>query len=232
MADKPKANDGQDASATVTARVGSLRDFRPLQRNPNRHTQRGLKALESSIDSAGYVTPLTVAADGESLDGAARLEVAYDRLGEEAIVVEHDGRRPVVMVRTDIPNAETETARRIIYAANRVAELDLDWDEDVVEIDLEAGFSLDGLWEPEEQEALLFGDGRADYEFLENLGASPGVNETHGLGTDKSGGGPQGFPLAIVLQRDDLARWQAWKEDQGVRGDTDAFLALLEKIGG
>lgn len=128
----------------------SKRDIRPLQKNPNRHTQRGLRELERSVQEDGWVAPVTVAADGESLDGAARLEVAADVMPVEPLVIEHDGTRPVVMVRTDIPDSNDPKARRIVYRANRVAELDLDWDAEVLAGDVEAGLNLEGLWEPKE----------------------------------------------------------------------------------
>lgn len=207
----------------VKVEIRKLSEFRPLQHNPNRHTPRGLKALEDAMQEVGYVAPLTVAADGESLDGAARLEVSYEHLGDEAIVVEHDGTRPVVMVRTDVPNASTPIAKRIIYGANRVAELDLDWDFEQIEGDLAAGLDLSGLWDSEEWAAVT----RAEFSFLEGMA---------GEGDEKDGdgpkGGPAGYPLAIVLQRDELARWQAWKEGQGVRDDRTAFLVMLTEAGG
>lgn len=134
----------------------SRRQIRPLVRNPNKHTPRGLRELERSVREDGWVAPITVAADGESLDGAARLEVAADVMsGIEPIVVEHDGKRPVVMVRTDIPNAETPEARRIAYRANRVAELDLDWDVEQLGADLAAGLDLLGLWDEREFDGLV-----------------------------------------------------------------------------
>jgi hypothetical protein len=130
------------------------RQVRPLAKNPNRHTQRGLRELERSVREDGWVAPVTVAADGESLDGAARLEVAADVMPVEPLVVEHDGTRPVVMVRTDIPDSTTPMARRIIYRANRIAELDLDWDPEVLAADVAGGLDLTGLWDDAELKAL------------------------------------------------------------------------------
>jgi len=115
-----------------TIRTGKLSDFRPTLRNPNAHTKRGLEQLEDSMAEDGYVAPMTVAADGESLDGSARMEVAFDKFGDDAIVLEHDGTRPVVMVRTDVPDATTRQAKRIITRANQVAAVDLAWDVDVM----------------------------------------------------------------------------------------------------
>lgn len=130
-----------------TIRTGKLSDFRPTLRNPNAHTKRGLVLLEESMEEDGYVAPMTVAADGESLDGSARMEVAFEKFGDDAIVVEHDGTRPVVMVRTDIPAADTRQAKRIITRANQVGAVDLAWDADVmVDWKMEDETVFDGIF--------------------------------------------------------------------------------------
>lgn len=118
-----------------------LADFRPLVVNPNRHTQQGLGQLEAAMDRQGYVAPMTAAADGTVLDGNARLEKSATKFpGVEPIIVRHDGTRPVVMIRTDISDADVPLARDIIVSANRVAHVDLDMDPDVLR-----AFAADGL---------------------------------------------------------------------------------------
>lgn len=120
--------------AGARAREPKLSDFRPATRNANRHTERGIGLLDQAMARDGYVAPITVAADGEALDGSARLERAFERFPDaEPIVVEHDGTRPVVMVRTDIPHAQTVQAHRIALAANRIAQVDLEWDGAMLE---------------------------------------------------------------------------------------------------
>lgn len=123
-----------------------LTDFRPATRNANKHTQRGLRELEKAVQEDGWVAPVTVAADGESLDGSARLEVAADKFDDNVLVVHHDGTKPVVMVRDDIDDAQSVQARRIALRANRIAQLDLDWDPDVMLADLDAGVDFEGLF--------------------------------------------------------------------------------------
>jgi len=139
----------------VTPKDGQIQSFRPLQNNPNAHTQRGLGMLAASVQEDGWVAPLTVAADGESLDGAARLEVASDKFGDDVLVVEHDGTRPIVMVRTDIPDASVPIAKRIIYRANRVAEVNLSWDAQQIVADLDAELDLSGMFYEEELLGIL-----------------------------------------------------------------------------
>jgi len=121
----------------------SLADFRPLGegRNPNKHTPQGLGQLEAAMDRQGYVAPMTAAADGSILDGNARLEKAATKFpGVAPLVVAHDGTRPVIMIRTDIASADDPLARDIIVAANRIAEVDLDYDLGVLR-----EFAVDGL---------------------------------------------------------------------------------------
>lgn len=147
--------------------MSHLTTFRPATRNANKHTQRGLKVLQDSMRAVGYTEPMVAAADGEMLSGSARLESVADVFGldVEPIIVESDGTRPVVHVRTDIPNAQTSEAQRIAVSANRVAELDLSWDVEVL-AGLDADV-LEDLWTPEELSDLAnktFGPDFKEYD--------------------------------------------------------------------
>ncbi len=131
----------------MTKRVS---DFRPARRNANRHTARGLGALQASIESDGWIGAMTTAADGEMIAGSARIETAAQVFGVDAepIVVESDGTRPIVVVRKDIPTAADPRAVRLGLADNRVAELSLDWDPEVL-CSFDAA-TLEPLWSPKE----------------------------------------------------------------------------------
>ena len=127
-----------------------VKDFRPASRNANKHTARGMGALQRSIQSDGWIGAMTTAADGEMIAGSARIETVAQVFGTDAepIVVETDGTRPVLVVRTDIPNADDIRAQRLALADNRVHEIDMSWDVEVL-----AGFDADvigELWTPEE----------------------------------------------------------------------------------
>lgn len=127
-----------------------VKDFRPARVNANKHTARGMGALQKSIQSDGWIGAMTTAADGEMIAGSARIETVAQVWGTDAepIVVESDGTRPVLVVRTDIPNADDKRAQRLALADNRVQEMDLTWDVEVL-----AGFGADvlgELWTPDE----------------------------------------------------------------------------------
>lgn len=131
--------------------------FVPQRRNANRHSQRGLGSLEASMRKHGYVAPMTAAADGEIIDGSARLETVANVFDDDVLVVEHDGTKPVIMVRTDIKSADTPEARAISIAANRVAELNLAWDAQILLEDLASGVDFSGIFDQEELDAMLAG---------------------------------------------------------------------------
>lgn len=127
-----------------------VKDFRPASRNANKHTARGMSELQKSVQSNGWIGAMTTAADGEMIAGSARIETAAQVFGVDAepIVVETDGRRPIIVKRTDIATADDPRAQALALSDNRVAELDLSWDVEVL-----AGFdaeTLDGLWTADE----------------------------------------------------------------------------------
>jgi len=100
------------------------------RQNANRHTERGLELLDRSIERDGWIGAITVAADGETFDGSARIEVGKDF--DNAIIVESDGTKPIIHRRIDIPNADDPRAVRLGVAANRIPQVDLEWDASVL----------------------------------------------------------------------------------------------------
>lgn len=109
-----------------------LTDFKKQRKNANKHTQRGLELLDKSITKNGWIGAMTAAADGEIFDGSARLETVESVLPADPIVVETDGKRPIIIKRTDIKKASDPKAVRLALEANRIAQVDLNWDVDVL----------------------------------------------------------------------------------------------------
>jgi len=96
-----------------------LSALRPQSKNVNLHNPRGLAALYKSIRRDGLIGGITVAADGESFDGSARLEtVAQARPGVKVKVVDTTGDTLLVNRRVDIPHADDPRAKRLGYVAN------------------------------------------------------------------------------------------------------------------
>lgn len=133
----------------------NINQIKPQRANANRHTPRGMKTLEDSIQRDGWIGAITVAADHETFDGSARLEVGAATGFEDAIVVRSDGSKPVIHIREDIPSADDPRAKRLGIAANRVAQLNLEWSPEVIAELASEGDVLDGLFSDQELTDLL-----------------------------------------------------------------------------
>lgn len=120
-------------SGIEVATLAKLTDVQPTRRNANKHTQRGMGMLEQSIKRDGWIGAITTAADRETFDGDARTHVGVASGFEDAIWVDSDGTKPVIVRRIDIPSADDPRAKRLGVAANRVPQVDLSWDVDVLE---------------------------------------------------------------------------------------------------
>jgi hypothetical protein len=107
--------------------------FIPQRKNANKHTLHGTRLLEKSITTDGFIDAQTAAADGEMISGTARLELSAEKFADvEPIIVESDGTRPVIVVRTDIPNLNDPRAKRLSIAANQIAHTDWNPDGDLL----------------------------------------------------------------------------------------------------
>lgn len=138
----------------MAKKIEKLTDVLPQRANANRHTARGMGLLEASIQKDGWIGAITVAADGETFDGSARIETgnASGFADVEPIIVRSRGDRPIIHIREDIPDADDPRAKRLGIAANRIGQINLEWESDVlaelaaeVDVDLGAYFLPDEL---------------------------------------------------------------------------------------
>src|SRR3990167_9123865 len=141
-------------------------------------------AWVTAISEEGYVAPMPAPADGKIIDGSARLERVAERLRDvDPLVIEHDGTRPIIAIRTDIPHANTPQAKRIALRANRIAQVDLDWDVDLLaSLNAEVPDLTKGLWSDEELAALFDAQPAHDVDALEDI---PGPTTPYVLAGDE-----------------------------------------------
>jgi len=96
-----------------------LSAYRPQRKNANRHRPLGMKHLADGIGKYGVADGITVAADGESISGSARIETLADIMPDVTIVeVETHGKTLLVNKRMDIPNADDPKAQELSAVAN------------------------------------------------------------------------------------------------------------------
>lgn len=115
-----------------------LTSFQPDENNFNNHTQYGMSLLEKSVENVGVIESITVSSDDKVISGNARQEVMLSKFENiEPIVIETDGKRPIVLKRTDI-KSNTKKFHEAALLANTVAKQNIHLDlEKIQEIAVE-----------------------------------------------------------------------------------------------
>ena len=126
-------------------REGKISELTPDRKNANKGTQAGLRALDKSLSTLGAGRSLLIDKKGEIIAGNKTQERAVDLGFEDIIIVPTDGTKLVAVQRTDLDLDTDPEARQLAYADNRIAELDLEWDYEQVDFDLEQGVDLEWL---------------------------------------------------------------------------------------
>ena len=138
--------------ATPARRSGDELHIDP--RNANLGTERGRALLETSLRQYGAGRAVLADRDGVLIAGNKTFEVAQ-RLGIPTRVVETDGGELVVVRRHDLQLSSDPRAQALAIADNRVGELDLAWDPEILAALKADGVELDTFWTDEEFAALL-----------------------------------------------------------------------------
>ena len=140
-----------------------LAELTPDNLNANKGTQRGLGQLEKSLQNYGAGRSITVDKNGRIISGNKTTLAAASVGIEDAILVESDGNAVIVHKRTDI-DIDTPMGRGLAIADNRVAELNLEWDLDVLEELAEDGIELLDHWTEEELREFNYESPSGDFE--------------------------------------------------------------------
>ncbi len=137
----------------------TLKLFRPQRVNANKHKPIGLSALRNSIGAYGIGDGITVAADGESLSGAARLETLAEIMpGVKIVEVETDGNTLVVNRRTDIKTANSKRGRALSAASNLVNVLNYNPDGEILAALAAEDELIAGMVKAEKKSLLAIGE--------------------------------------------------------------------------
>ena len=141
------------SSRSVSRRL-RLADLTPDPRNANRGTVRGRDALARSLSEYGAGRAVLIDRRGRIIAGNKTVQEAR-RLNIPLRVVETDGESLVAVKRTDLDLATDPRARALAIADNRVGELDLEWDVEMLKQLRAEGLDLSAFWTAEEFAALL-----------------------------------------------------------------------------
>jgi site-specific DNA-methyltransferase (adenine-specific) len=131
-----------------------LSQFKQDPNNANRGTDRGRSVVQDSLKRLGAGRSILVDKNGVAIAGNKTAEAALAIGLDDAIVVQTDGSKLVVVQRTDLDLATDATAKELAIVDNRASELGLDWDAQTL-AQLSEEIDLSGLWTDDEWLMLL-----------------------------------------------------------------------------
>jgi DNA modification methylase len=123
-------------------------------KNANKGTKRGRELLEASLEKYGAGRSVVVDRHNRVIAGNKTVEAARAAGIASITVIETDGTSLVAVQRGDLDLKKDKKARELAIADNRVGELDLEWNPEVL-ASLDADLSQ--FWRENELNALLKG---------------------------------------------------------------------------
>ena len=145
----------------------------PDPHNANKGTERGRYMIEHSLQKLGAGRSLLVDKNNVVIAGNKTLESAVESGFEDAIVVETDGSKLVVVKRTDLDLQQDSKAKELAIADNRASEVSLNWDLQVLQ-EMGEEVDLGDWWKDDELDSLLAKvDLPSEGDWGETLGALP-----------------------------------------------------------
>lgn len=134
--------------------IKKLEDIVPDPKNANKGTERGLAMVEQSLRENGAGRSIVTDKNGVVIGGNKTLESAAS-IGMEVQVVKSDGKKLIVVQRDDLDLMKDDNARRLAYADNRSSQLGLEWDLDQIQLDIDEGIDLSGVFTDKELEIMI-----------------------------------------------------------------------------
>lgn len=114
-------------------RRASIDELFSDEKNANKGTKTGKTALAASLKKFGAARSLVIDGQGRVVAGNKTRDALRAAGVEEVLIVESDGKTAVAVQRPDWDlSSDTSLAREYAFADNRVGELDLDWDIELV----------------------------------------------------------------------------------------------------
>lgn len=115
-----------------TTQQGNFKQLKPDPRNANIHSEYGMGLLENSIRELGYGRSVVISDDGVLIAGNATVEAGAAVGMEEIEIVKTDGKKLIVVQRTDIKSGTPEF-HKMAFADNIIAKKNIVFDAEVVE---------------------------------------------------------------------------------------------------
>lgn len=204
--------------------IKGLSDLAPDRLNPNLGTERGSAMLNWSVTELGMGRSILADRNGNIIAGNKTLD-AISEHGFPIRVVQTDGKEAVVVQRTDLDlySDDDKRGRQLSIVDNESQLVGYRRDAEVLLTHQASGVDLSPMFRADEIGLLVEAvkrESRLDYKLLAD-DASVSSNDAAALIPQEK------FPLAIVLDRPTLNRWQEYKAAIDATSDSAAFLMLL-----
>lgn len=175
-------------------------------KNANKHTPKGQKLLEKSLQKKGFGRSILLDKDDNIIAGNSTVEVAGQVGFENVKIIETDGTEIIAVKRTDL-SINSKKGRSLAIADNQTAKAGIEFDLEVIE-NLSDDYNCDFVdeWELTESQGML----RKTFE------RDNGVYDDKGLP----------FPVTIIITEEDYNQWVEIKKQLKINNDRDAFFKL------
>lgn len=131
-------------------------DLIPDGNNANRHTERGVGMVESSIRKRGFRFAGTLDKNRRIVHGNNRHERATDIGLDEVVIIKADPGKQYYLQFDDLDlTDDNNPARELAYQANRSAQVSIDFDPETILADINAGVDLGQFWRDDELKAII-----------------------------------------------------------------------------
>lgn len=124
-----------------------ISDLKFDNKNANKHTQKGLKLVEKSLQENGFGRSILLDKDNNIVAGNGVIEVAGQIGLENVRIVETDGNEIIAVKRTDL-SIDSKKGRSLAIADNQTAKAGIDFDIEMIEsLNEEYDFDFLDEWE-------------------------------------------------------------------------------------
>ena len=162
------ASDGSD-DLKPNVRVVPIAELVLDEKNANRGTKRGRQLLGKSLEKYGAARSIVVDRNNRVIAGNKTVEAARAAGMKSISVIETDGSSLVAVQRADLDLKRDKKARELAIADNRVGEMDLEWNPEVLaSLDVD----LKQFWNEDELDALL-----KDFRGTQLLAPEPKIDQ-------------------------------------------------------
>lgn len=152
-----------------------ITDLQHHAQNANRHTERGREMLATSLKKYGAGRSILLDRNGVIIAGNLTAEYAAECGITNVRVIKTKGDELVAVMRMDLDVTTDRTAKELALADNRVAQVSIDLDPEVLQVLESEGVNLDQFFSTEELDALFLAEAEPT-EILETPAVKPEKN--------------------------------------------------------